>query len=84
MGVNSLERDTHPGPARERSRVIVHRVVALNVANSKHARSHVGRESPISNGSTAVAAVYMLAHPGDEREKKRTTNAGQILDVVVD
>lgn len=48
---------TPPGPARERSRVVVHRVVALNVANGKHARSHVGRESPISNGSTAVGGA---------------------------
>lgn len=46
----------HPGPARERGRVVVHGVVALDVADRKHARSHVSRESPISNGSTAVAA----------------------------
>jgi len=48
---------TPPGPARERGRVIVHGVVALDVADSKHARNHVGRESPISNGSTAVGGA---------------------------
>ena len=47
--------DTHPGPARERSRVVVDRVSALDVADRNHARSHVGRESPISNGLTTVA-----------------------------
>ena len=47
---------THPRPAGERGRVVVHRVVALDVADGKHARNHVGRESPISNGLTTVAA----------------------------
>lgn len=46
-----------PGPARERGRVIVPRVVALHVAHCKHARSHVGVESPISNGLTAVGGA---------------------------
>lgn len=46
-----------PRPAREGSRVVVHRAVALEVANSDHARSHVGRESPISNGLTTVGGA---------------------------
>jgi len=46
-----------PGPARERSRIIVPRVVALHMAHCKHARSHVGVASPISNGLTTVGGA---------------------------
>jgi len=45
-----------PGPARERSRIIVHIVSALHLAHSKHARS-VESYSPISNGLTAVGGA---------------------------
>lgn len=48
-------REAYPGSARERSRVVVHGIGALHVGHRKHARSHVGRESPISNGLTTVA-----------------------------
>lgn len=48
---------TPPRSARERSRVIVHGVSALHMADRKHARSHVGRESPISNGLTTVGGA---------------------------
>ena len=51
---------THPRPARERGGVIVHRVGTLDAADRKHARSHVGRESPISNGLTTVAEHMVL------------------------
>ncbi len=48
--------NTNPGSARERSRVVVHVVGALHLANSKYARISVERErSPISNGLTTVA-----------------------------
>lgn len=46
-----------PGPARERSRVVVHGIGALQMAHRKHARSHVGIESPISNGLTTVGGA---------------------------
>lgn len=46
---------TYPGPAREGSRVVVHVVGALHVANSEYTGSSVGVESPIPNGLTAVA-----------------------------
>lgn len=45
---------TDPGPARERSGIIVHIVGALHLADSKHTRS-VESYSPISNGLTTVA-----------------------------
>jgi len=46
-----------PRPARERSRVVVHRIGVLQMADRDHARSHVGRESPISNGLTTVGGA---------------------------
>jgi len=46
-----------PGSARERSRVVVHGIGALHMGHRKHARSHVGRESPISNGLTTVGGA---------------------------
>jgi hypothetical protein len=49
-------RKSHPGPARERSRVIVDVVAALDLADGKHTRVCVSAESPIPNGLTAVAA----------------------------
>ena len=49
--------DTDPGPARERSRVVVHGIGALHAADRNHARSHVGCESPIPNGLTTVAGL---------------------------
>jgi len=45
-----------PGPARERSGVIVHIVGALHLADSKHTRS-VESYSPISNGLTTVGGA---------------------------
>jgi hypothetical protein len=48
-------RSTYPRSARERSRVIIHVVCALDVANSKHIWCCVNIESPISNGLTTVA-----------------------------
>lgn len=47
----------YPGSARERSRVVIYIVVALNMAYGEHARTDVNRESPISNGLTAVAVA---------------------------
>ena len=44
-----------PWSTRERSRVIVHVVGAFEMAHSKYTGSSVARESPISNGLTAVA-----------------------------
>lgn len=49
---------TDPGPARERSGVIVHVVVAFEMAHGKYTRCSVARESPISNGLTTVAVEY--------------------------
>lgn len=49
------DEETYSGSAGERSRIIVHVVGALHVADGKHARSVVGSESPIPNGVTAVA-----------------------------
>lgn len=43
------------GSSRERSRIIVHVIFALDVANSKHTWRGVNVESPISNGLTTVA-----------------------------
>ncbi len=75
------EATTHPGPAREGSRVVVHGICALHVADSKHARSHVGRESPISNGLTTVAVEHLaMTHS----KKKVSTNVGRILDDCLD
>ena len=76
-----MKRDgkTYPGPARERSRVIVDGVGALDVADRKHARSHVGRESPISNGVTTVAAEAKVSEIR-ATTKKCATNVGRILD----
>jgi hypothetical protein len=51
----SNNEGTYPGSARERSRVIVHVVGALHVADGKYTRSVVASESPIPNGVTAVA-----------------------------
>jgi len=48
---------TPSGSARERSRVIVHVVGALHVADGKYTRSVVGSESPIPNGVTAVGGA---------------------------
>jgi len=48
--------EAYSGSAREGSRVIVHVIGALHVADGEHTRSYVSRESPISNGLTAVAA----------------------------
>ena len=45
-----------PGPARERSRIVVHVISALHLAHSKHTRS-VESYSPISNGLTAVGGA---------------------------
>ena len=49
---------TYPRPSRERSRVIVHVLGALEVAHSEHARLVVEGESPISNGLTTVAEIW--------------------------
>jgi hypothetical protein len=46
-----------PGTAREGGRIIVHIVVTFQMANCKHTRCSVGRESPISNGSTTVGGA---------------------------
>ena len=46
---------TYPRSARERGGVVIHGIAALHLADRNHARSHVGRESPISNGLTTVA-----------------------------
>lgn len=47
-----------PWSARERSGVIVHVVVAFEMAHGKYTRCSVARESPISNGLTTVAVEY--------------------------
>jgi hypothetical protein len=46
-----------PGPPREGSRIIVHIVVALEVANSKYAWLVVEGDSPIPNGLTTVGGA---------------------------
>jgi len=46
-----------PGPPREGSRVVVHVLGAIYVANSQNTRRSVGRESPISNGLTTVGGA---------------------------
>lgn len=84
--MRAVEREegvTYPRPARERSRVVVHRVVALDVADGKHARDHVGRESPISNGLTTVAAEEN-SHWQVLGANGRKTYVGQILDDCLD
>jgi hypothetical protein len=61
---------TPPGTARERSRVIVHVVGALDLANGKYARSVVASESPIPNGETAVGGAktkLLVCIIGDRR-----------------
>jgi len=46
---------TPPGSAREGSGIVVHIVLALNMAHSEHAC--VGEGSPISNGLTSVGGA---------------------------
>ena len=86
-----IGKRTYPGPARERSRVVVHRVVALDVADGKHARNHVGRESPISNGLTTVAVkrevstkVQSCPDFGDfgETEYERGANTRRLFGLI--
>lgn len=50
-----IQQRTHPGSAGERSRVIIDIVGALHLADSENTGSGVKRDSPISNGLTAVA-----------------------------
>jgi hypothetical protein len=76
--------EAHPRPAREGSRVIVHRVVALDVADGKHARNHVGRESPISNGLTTVAADNESIKGFTEKSRvhKRGANTRRLFGLI--
>jgi hypothetical protein len=56
MSNKGMGAAAHLGSARESSRIIVHVVLALEMANGKYTGHSVGRESPISNGLTTVAA----------------------------
>ena len=42
----------------------------MDVADGKHARNHVGRESPISNGLTTVAGVEIGKRTGGMHGKE--------------
>jgi hypothetical protein len=67
----------YPRPSREGSRVVVHVIVALQMADSKHTRLSVESESPIPNGLTTVAKQISKEVEG---ERERWTYAGQRLD----